>query len=131
MTTTTAPAPPSLRARTRVRLSLQYAEMLVAMFVGMLVFGVLRDLGGLTVAFDEQPGLGYLLMATDMALGMGLWMWFRGHGRACTVEMCAAMYLPAAALPLVWAGVLGSMAFMGLAHVVMMAAMLAVLLRHR
>jgi flagellar biosynthetic protein FliP len=105
--------------------------MVAAMFVGMLAFGALRDLAGLTVPFADRPGLAFTLMATDMALGMGLWMWIRGHGAACTLEMCAAMYSPLVLLPLLWSGLLGAMAFMVLAHVVMMVAMLGVLLRHR
>lgn len=110
---------------------MHYVEMVAAMFVGMLVFGLLRDLAGLTVLFADRPGWSFLLMATDMSLGMGLWMRFRGHGLASTLEMCAAMYVPVALLPLLWAGVLSSMSFMVLAHVMMAVAMLAVMLRHR
>lgn len=101
------------------------------MFAGMLAFGALRGLAGLTVPFMDRPGLSFTLMATDMALGMGLWMWVRGHGAACTIEMCAAMYAPLVLVPLLWTGLIGAMAFMVLAHVVMMVAMLGVLLRHR
>lgn len=110
---------------------MHYAEMVAAMFVGMLIFGLLRELAGLTVHFADRPGLSFLLMATDMSLGMGLWMWLRGHTLASTLEMCAAMYLPATLLPLHWAGVMGSMSFMVVAHVTMALAMLAVMLRHR
>ncbi|MEU9843491.1 LPXTG cell wall anchor domain-containing protein [Actinomadura sp. NPDC048032] len=114
-----------------LRLTLHYVEMVLAMFAGMLVFGGLRALLGLTVAFDAHPGAHYLLMATDMAVGMAAWMLLRRHGRACTLEMCAAMYVPAVLVPLVWAGVMSGMAFMTAAHVLMMVAMLAVLLRRR
>ncbi|NDU74771.1 hypothetical protein GWI34_19380 [Actinomadura sp. DSM 109109] len=113
------------------RLTLHYVEMVLAMFAGMLVLGGLRALLGLTVAFDAHPGGHYLLMATDMAIGMAAWMRVRGHGRACTLEMCAAMYAPAALVPLVWAGAANGMAFMTAAHVLMMTAMLGVLLRRR
>ncbi|WP_210747932.1 hypothetical protein [Actinomadura latina] len=113
------------------RLALHYIEMVLAMFAGMLVLGALRDLLGLTVAFDGRPGAHYLLMATDMAIGMAAWMRLRRHGWACTGEMCAAMYVPAVLVPLVWADAISAMAFMTAAHILMMAAMLAVLLRHR
>jgi flagellar biosynthetic protein FliP len=105
--------------------------MVLAMFAGMLVLGARRDVLGLTVAFDERPGAHYLLMATDMAIGMAAWMRLRRHGWACTGEMCAAMYIPAVLVPLVWADVVSAMTFMTAAHVLMMAAMLAVLLRRR
>ena len=108
-----------------------YLEMVVAMFAGMLVLGALRSALGLTVAFAAHPGTSYLLMATDMSLAMAAWMRFRGHGWGCTLEMCAAMYVPALLLPLVWSGVLGAMAFMVLAHVAMLVGMLAVLVRRR
>ncbi|MDO3703187.1 hypothetical protein Q3W71_16060 [Micromonospora sp. C28SCA-DRY-2] len=108
-----------------------YVEMVVAMTVGMTVLGVLRSSVGLTVAFAERPGAAYLLMATDMAIGMAVWMRVRRHPWPATLEMCAAMYLPVALVPLVWAGVVGSMTFMIAVHVLMLAAMLVVLLRHR
>ncbi len=130
MITTPVPAPRSHTRHRAWRLAGHYAEMVAAMFVGMLVLGGARELAGLTVAFAERPGLSFVLMATDMALGMGAWMLLRGHGWASTLEMCAAMYLPLVLLPLHWAGVLGAMSFMVLAHVLMMLAMLAVLLRH-
>ena len=101
------------------------------MAVGMLVLGLLRAALGLTVPFDEQPGVGYLLMAVDMSVGMAAWMRFRGHGWAGTLEMCAAMFVPLALVPLVWAGAMGAMTFMTVAHVVMPLAMLAALLRRR
>jgi flagellar biosynthetic protein FliP len=105
--------------------------MVIAMTVGMLVIGLLREAVGLTVAFADHPGTSYLLMATDMAIGMAAWMRFRRHGWAGTLEMCAAMYVPAALLPMVWGGVMRPMTFMVAAHVVMLMAMLAVLLRRR
>ncbi|MGW2313206.1 LPXTG cell wall anchor domain-containing protein [Actinomadura luteofluorescens] len=125
-----SPAPARARAPWR-RLTLHYVEMVLAMFAGMLVLGGLRALLGLTVSFDAHPGAHYLLMATDMAVGMAAWMRLRRHGWACTLEMCAAMYVPAVLVPLVWADVMSGMAFMTAAHVLMMVAMLAVLLRRR
>ncbi|WP_199235970.1 hypothetical protein [Micromonospora sp. S4605] len=108
-----------------------YVEMVVAMTVGMMVIGALRSFIGLTVPFAERPGAAYLLMATDMAIGMAIWMGVRRHPWAATLEMCAAMYVPVALVPLVWTGVIGTMSFMVAVHVLMLTAMLAVLLRRR
>lgn len=107
-----------------------YFEMVAAMAVGMLILGSVRRVIGLTVASADNAGAAYLLMATDMALAMGAWMRFRRHGWLMTLQMCAAMYVPVLLMPLVWSGALGEMTFMVLAHVVMLAAMLLVLLGH-
>ena len=53
----------------------------------------------------RTPGTSYLLMAIDMSVGMAAWMRLRGHGWASTLEMCAAMFVPALLVPLVWSGV--------------------------
>ncbi|SCG75902.1 hypothetical protein [Micromonospora coxensis] len=108
-----------------------YVEMVIAMAVGMAVIGGLRSLNGLTVSFVERPGTALLLMATDMAVGMAVWMRVRRHPRAAILEMCAAMYVPVVLLPLVWTEVIGPTAFMVAVHVLMLIAMLAVLLRRR
>ena len=113
------------------RLTKHYVEMVIAMFAGMLVLGMLRSALGLTTEFADRPGTSYVLMATDMAIGMAAWMRFRGHAWAMTAEMCAAMYVPAVFLPLVWVDVMSPMAFMVVAHTVMMVAMLVVLVRRR
>ena len=110
-------------------LARHYTEMVVAMFAGMLVLGGLRAMAGLDASFEERPGAAYLLMAVDMSVAMAAWMRYRGHGWAGTLEMCAAMFVPLVLVPLVWAGSMGPMAFMGVAHVVMLVAMLAVLRR--
>jgi flagellar biosynthetic protein FliP len=112
-------------------LARHYVEMVLAMFAGMLVLGGLRSVLGLTVPFEEQPGAAYLLMAIDMSVGMAAWMRYRGHGWAGTLEMCAAMFVPLALMPLVRADLMGAMTFMTVAHVVMLVAMLGVLLRRR
>ena len=108
-----------------------YVEMVLAMTVGMVVLGAARDALGWTVPFAGYPGTWFLLMATDMAIGMVVWMRIRRHGWPGTLEMSAAMYVPAVLLPLVWAGLVGSMTFMVVAHVLMFLAMGAVLLRRR
>jgi len=112
-------------------LARHYVEMVAAMFAGMLVLGGLRGLAGMTLSFEEHPAAAYTLMAVDMSLAMAAWMRYRRHGWGATLEMCAAMFVPLAMVPLVWAGAMSAMGFMMLAHVVMMVAMLAVLLRRR
>lgn len=121
----------TVRAPSWSKVARHYAEMLLAMFAGMLAVGALRAAAGLTVAFADHPGWSFLLMATDMSLGMAAWMRYRGHSWASTLEMCAAMYVPLLLLPLVQADVMGDMTFMIVAHVVMSVGMLAVLVRHR
>jgi len=105
--------------------------MVVAMFVGMAVLGTFRSWAGLTVAFAEHPLASYVLMATDMAVGMAVWMRVRGHTWAGTVEMCAAMYLPVALFPLLALGVVDATTFMVLAHVLMILAMAALVWARR
>jgi hypothetical protein len=132
MTTTQSPELAATQIRSTWRPLLRhYVEMVVAMFAGMLVLGGLREVLGLSVSFSDRPGTAYLLMAVDMSVGMTAWMRFRGHGWASTLEMCAAMFVPLVLVPAVWAGAMGAMTFMTFAHVVMLVAMLAVLLRRR
>lgn len=133
MTTIQTPEIPTSRSRTGSWRPLlrHYVEMVVAMFAGMLVLGGLRTALGWDVSFTDRPGTAYLLMAVDMSVAMAAWMRFRGHDWAPTLEMCAAMFVPFALLPAVRAGAIGAMTFMTLAHVVMLVAMLAVLLRRR
>jgi hypothetical protein len=132
MTTTQHPRTLTTRPSSSWRpLARHYVEMVVAMLAGMLVLGGLRALAGLTLSFEDHPASAYTLMAVDMSLGMAAWMRYRGHGWASTLEMCAAMFVPLALAPLVWADALAPMSFMTLAHVVMLVAMLVVLLRRR
>ena len=71
-------------------------------------------------------------MATNMSVGMAVWMRIRGHGLPAIAEMSAAMYLSfLVLLPLHWAGVLTGMAFMTAGHVLMVPAMLVAMLRRR
>ncbi|CAI9417804.1 hypothetical protein [Nocardioides sp. T2.26MG-1] len=128
------PAPPSLVGRRGARrvdwpLVRHGAEMLLAMALGMAVLGTVRAMAGLAPGFAEHPGGSYALMATDMAVPMAAWMRIRGHAWTPTLEMSAAMYVPVVLVPLVWAGALSTMAFMVLAHTLMVVAMVAVLCR--
>jgi hypothetical protein len=119
----------------RRRFVRHYLEMVVAMFGGMLIFGglvslfcALTDHQGLL----DHPGASAPIMATNMTIGMTLWMRYRGHGWAAIAEMAAAMYVPLALLLVpFWAGVLPGGALLGAVHVMMLPAMFLVMLRRR
>ncbi len=134
MTTETLSSPePRTPARTRGRhawhLVRHYLEMVVAMLVGMVVLGPAEQL--VWPALTARADVGVLVMATNMSIGMGAWMRFRGHSWRGIAEMSASMYLPFVVLlvPL-WTGAMGEHAVMGWGHVLMFPAMaLAMLLR--
>jgi hypothetical protein len=71
-------------------------------------------------------------MATDMTIGMSLWMRYCGHGWASIAEMAGAMYLPFVALfgPY-WAGLVSGDTMLLAGHVLMLPCMVAVMLRRR
>lgn len=65
-----------------------------------------------------------LVMATNMSLGMALWMRIRRHGWASIAEMSAAMYLAFVIfLPFYWGGVVSGSTVMMAGHVLMVPAM--------
>src|SRR3954447_11819121 len=70
-----------------------YAEMVVAMFLGMAVLGYPVDsvMGGLGATSDEFM---FLEMATTMTVPMVAWMMYRGHGWRANAEMSASMFVP-------------------------------------
>jgi hypothetical protein len=110
--------------------------MVVAMAVGMLVFGALirggLSLAGFELSATRHPELACLEMAFSMSAGMALWMWRRGHGRAGTLEMSGAMFVPALVLfPLLWLGVVTPGSLTVLEHLAMLPLMLLVMLRRR
>ena len=54
---------------------------------------------------NDRHGRQVLVMATNMAIGMGAWMRFRRHSWLAIAEMSAAMYLPFLVLLVpFWAG---------------------------
>jgi len=109
-----------------------YVEMVVAMFAGMLVLGgaavVLLglDTGRL---YDDAPAVGLTGMALTMTIPMVAWMRYRGHGWPASWEMTASMFVPTlVAIALLWSGALESgHTAMGIQHVIMFPAMLAVM----
>ena len=129
MTTETLPPAPHVHSRAhRVRhFARHYVEMVVAMLAGMLVLGLLEGL--VWPALTARADVGVLVMATNMAVGMGAWMRFRGHSWRGIAEMSASMYVPFLVLLVpFWAGGIGEHALMTWGHVLMLPAMAAVML---
>jgi flagellar biosynthetic protein FliP len=109
--------------------------MVVTMVIGMIVLHPLWAVGfdavGLPGALHHATVMA-AVMATDMSVGMGAWMRFRGHSWRSIVEMSAAMYLPFAVfLPPVWAGAMSGGAMITAGHLLMLPTMLALMLWRR
>lgn len=79
-----------------------YVEMVVAMFVGMPIFGILfrspLDPLGLRETMFDRPYLSETLMLVAMSIPMAAYMVWRGHRTERTAEMVAGMALPALAV---------------------------------
>ncbi|WP_433263222.1 hypothetical protein ACQPZF_31620 [Actinosynnema sp. CS-041913] len=106
-----------------------FLGMLVAMVVGMVA---LDPVWGLAVDLPDRADVGALVMATNMTIGMSLWMWFRRHPWREVVEMGAAMYVPFLVLlgPF-WAGWVSGSFLMAAGHLLMLPCMALVMWRHR
>jgi hypothetical protein len=81
------------------------AEMVLAMMIGMALYGAVRALLNPTAFADvlrEHLDVRYLAMAGFMAVPMVVLMRYRGHGWARTMEMVGAMVMPVAAACLLW-----------------------------
>jgi hypothetical protein len=118
-----------------VRFGLHLVEMVVAMMVGMMALGAAVDAAlaaaGTPHLFDRVD-VEALVMATNMTIGMSLWMWFRRHTWTAIVEMGAAMYLPFAVfLVPFWAGLVPGSLVMAAGHTLMVPAMVVAMLRRR
>ena len=117
----------------RRRFVRHFLEMVAAMFVGMAVLGGLVSLlCALTGHEDllEHAGASAPIMATNMTVGMALWMRHRGHGWVPIVEMAGAMYVPLALLLVpFWIGALPGGALLAGMHVLMFPAMWLVMTR--
>jgi hypothetical protein len=125
MTTTTHPA-----RRTRLRFAGHFVEMVIAMIVGMVALGPLWTWAA--PGLLGRPATMALIMATDMTIGMALWMRIRRHPWPRIAEMSAAMYLPfAVVLVPFWFGVLSGGAVMVAGHILMLPSMLAAMLWRR
>ena len=129
-------APPTEHRLSVKRFTLHFAEMVVAMAVGMVVLHplwmfVLDAVGA--AGLMHNPYSGALIMATNMTAAMAGWMKVRGHRWRPIVEMGAAMYVPFLVLfvPLSL-GLIDRGALMLWGHMLMLPAMaVAMLLRPR
>jgi hypothetical protein len=119
----------------RRRLARHFFEMVAAMLIGMAVLGALVRLSCVLTGHEDlldHPGFRAPIMATNMAIGMVVWMRHRRHSRAAIGEMAAAMYVPLVVLAIpFWVGVLGGGALLGLMHVLMLPAMVVAMSRRR
>src|SRR3712207_1561815 len=117
------------RGRHTWHLVRHYLEMVVAMVVGMVALGPVEEL--VWPGLDDRLDVHVLVMATNMAIGMGAWMRFRGHSWQAITEMSSAMYLPFAVLLVpYWAGAPSADVVMTGGHVAILPLMaLAMLLR--
>jgi hypothetical protein len=126
-TETLAPTGQHSRGQRVRHFTRHYLEMVVAMLVGMVALGPLENL--VWPALTARHDVGAMVMATNMAIGMGAWMRFRGHSWRGIAEMSASMYLPFAVLLVpYWIGAIGGGALMTWGHVLMLPAMAAVML---
>jgi len=116
-----------------------YAEMLVAMFGGMIVLGLPAGvaLGALGISSSElhndYPTLMLSGMGVVMTVPMVAWMRYRGHTWRPSIEMALSMILPTlAVLALLWTGaVTGIGTLLVIEHVVMLPSMLVAMLLRR
>jgi len=129
-TETVPPAHTHSTAHTFRHFVRHYLEMVVAMLAGMFVLGPLEGL--VWPALTARPDVGVLVMATNMSIGMGAWMRFRGHSWRGIAEMSASMYLPFVVLfaPL-WLGALSPPGMLVGGHVLMLPAMAGAMLLRR
>ena len=122
------------QVRRRSGLLRHFLEMVAAMFVGMAVLGaaVRGVLAVAGVSYPSAPEVLVVEMALDMAVAMVVWMRYRGHGWASSLEMAGVMVAPAAVLlPLAWLGLIAGDSVLMLEHVVMLPLMYVVMLRRR
>jgi hypothetical protein len=117
-----------------LRFTRHYAEMVVAMLLGMLVIGMPAGMAAEAAGWGEPQEwaieLQMLGMAGVMTVPMVAWMRVRGHGARPIMEMSAAMFVPAlGAIGLGRAGLVGDAdALMALEHAAMFTAMLGAML---
>ncbi|MEV4319064.1 DJ-1/PfpI family protein [Actinocrispum sp. NPDC049592] len=121
----TAHEPRTGKARLVGRFLWHYAEMTIAMLLGMLLLGMVVPKTG-------RFGLDTLIMAANMTIGMSVWMAVRRHSRPRIAEMGLAMIVPFVILLVpYWFGAVSQMLVMSLGHTLMFVAMALVMVwRH-
>lgn len=122
-----------------LRFAAHYVEMVAVMLAGMLVLGAPLALlatalgAGPAELGRDAPAVVLLAMGFSMTAPMVWWMRRRGHSGAANREMAGAMIVPTlAAVALLGTGAVGDLdALLGIQHVAMFPAMLAVMLLRR
>lgn len=128
MTTTTSTRSSALRGH--LRFAGHFVEMVVAMLAGMVALGPLWSLA--LPGLSAYPAADVLVMATNMSVGMALWMRIRRHSWPRIAEMSAAMYVPFVVLLVpYWLGAISAGVLMMGGHLLMLPAMLAAMLWRR
>ena len=125
--TTAAINPTRTRIRSALRFLLHYAEMSVAMMLGMMLLAPVWTFvwPGSAAVFEIHLAV----MATNMVIGMSVPMLLRRHSWRSIVEMSAVMYLAfLVVLVPYWLGVAGTGFVMLWGHVLMFVAMFVVML---
>lgn len=113
-----------------MRFAVHYVEMVVAMFVGMVALAPLWSMA--LPGLSAHPDAAAMVMATDMSIGMALWMRIRGHHWLHIAEMCAWMSAPFAVLLIpYWMNLISGGTLMTAGHILMFPAMVVPMLRHR
>ena len=125
----------STRAANR-RFARHYAEMVAAMFLGMVLLGVPAGwlFAALGTSWDGlSPAMMLFAMTVTMSVPMAAWMRYRGHAWRPNFEMAASMLIPTfVVMALLWAGVASSSgAMMVPEHAAMLACMLLAMLLRR
>ena len=130
---TTITSKPS-RGRQTLRFLRHFGEMVLAMMLGMVVFGVLNDAVLIPMGFPYLssrlfPYTYALAMAVAMTVPMVAWMRIRKHTWRLSTEMGGAMIVPTVLLIAVCSiGLLPRTSLMMGTHILMVPAMLAVML---
>lgn len=107
--------------------SLHVIEMLVVMFAGMGILGLVMGM-----PHDSPIAVQALWMTATMTVPMVGWMLFRGHSRRASLEMAAAMGSPLLVLlPALGARLTSADAILDLTHVAMLPTMLGAMLIRR
>ena len=111
-----------------------YVEMVVAMIAGMMLLGppvmMTSRLFGYTFMFD--PTIRTLIMATNMNIGMVVWMRYRGHTWERTMEMVVGMTLPFLVwLVPMWLGWISEVTLNVVGHLAMLVGMWASMMLRR
>lgn len=115
--------------RANLRFTLHFVEMIVAMFVGMFALAPLWSLGP---DLPNRADVDAFVMATNMAVGMAVWMALRRHAWPRILEMSAVMYVPFAVMLVpFWLGWVSDHAVMMAGHILMVPLMLAAMLWRR